>query len=134
MKAIACGRAIFAAIWAVLFTMTGPAQAVTLYDERIDGDAASSGSLFDVTTGADVGVLGLGKNTIWGRSLNQGTDFDDYIFTVAAGTVVDTIRFDSPRAELTHFLYKAGDTSGSVKDLSHFCFSRDVGSLGLIRE
>lgn len=104
------GVNVFVVMSALMVTLGVPAQAVTIYDERVDGDAASSGNLFDVIVGADVGVLGLGKNTIWGRSLNQGTDFDDYIFTVAVGTVVDSIQFVSNRAELSHFLYKAGDT------------------------
>ena len=76
-------KAFATSIAAALLLSTGClAHAAVVYDESVNGDASSTaGPAF---VGANVGTLAFGTSSILGRS--GGSDFDDYIFTIAPGT------------------------------------------------
>ncbi|MEX2217080.1 MAG: PEP-CTERM sorting domain-containing protein [Phycisphaeraceae bacterium] len=71
---------------ALMHVAVSQAQAVVIYDEAVDGDAPSTAG--GTVVGADVGILLLGDNEILGTF--EG--FDDYIFTVPGGSVLESIQ------------------------------------------
>ena len=94
----------------VLAFLPNGAQAGVIYDEAVDGDAASVAGAFKV--GANVGTLGVGDNQILGR---YESSFDDFIFTVGAFTELVAITLSLPAAnQMTVDLYTANADPGTL--------------------
>lgn len=87
-------KSTFLAVLAILLSPM-VAQADVIYDETVDGDAASTAG--SSLVGANLGELAAGANEILGQGrgfLNACCDWDDFIFTIAGNLQVDSITFE----------------------------------------
>ena len=113
----------FTAVFVLAFA--GVAKGDFNYDESIDGD------LSDQTNPTDLGVAGLGSNTVTGQ-LNTDGDFDTdaFLFAIEFGHQLDSLAFTSMNGSTHFFAFNDGplddsDPAGNL--ISTLVSDTDVG-------
>lgn len=108
------------------FIVAHAAQAQIDYSESIDGDLGGP------SAPTDLGVAGLGLNTVSGTLLNSVSfDPDAFSFTIEAGQQLDTLSFSSMEGSNHFFAFNDGpldQSSAGGNLIATLISSTDVGT------